>query len=159
MSRLFTLLAAMLLALGMLAGPALANQGQGGGPSLEGGNWLAGVATPVELEPGDVLLRDLSLNGTYDYVEVRHNIAETYAGYTTLVQREPNRIGGQNRVTHNPTNYNEAWLSILGPEGPGVHHKGTFSWYYEVDDNEWVSLKFQFNGKGELLNVNGVAPQ
>ena len=154
MRKTFVTALTLAVVVGVFAGPALAK-----GPQLERGNWLSDVATPVELASDDVTLE--TVNGT-SYVRVAHNIASDYEGYTTLVQRVPNRIGGENAVAEDlepGEQFDTAWLSILGPEGTSVTHKGTFSWYYEVDPDEWVSLTFTFDGHGNLLNVNGVAPE
>ena len=150
------------LALTLFAGAALANNGNGngngqgnGGPSPERGNSLSAVATPVDIAPEDITFHEI--NGT-PYVAIQHNVATDFDGYSTLVQREPARTGGKNVVTENPAEFDTAWLGILGSDGEGVEHKGKLSWYYEVGDGEWVSLVMQFNGKGELKSVNGVAP-
>ena len=140
---------AMVIALALSAmAPALAR-----GPSLERGNWLSGVAEPVDLDSGDVATGTLE-DGT-EYVMINHRIASEYEGYGTLVQREPVRYR-QNVVTEAPVNYDSAWLGIAGPQGPEIAHKGPMHWYYEVGDDEWVSLSFHFNGRGELLRVNDV---
>jgi hypothetical protein len=148
-----TVIAALTLAIAMgaLAGPALAK-----GPALERGNWLSGVATPVELSPADISLGELA-DGT-EFVTVNHNIAADFGGYDTLVQREPVRYK-QNVVTEVPVNFNSAWLGILGPQGPAVPHKGEMTWYYDTADAGWVSLTFKFDGQGNLEHVNGVVPQ
>ena len=137
------------LALSSMA-PAMAK-----GKSLERGNWLSGVAEPVALTADDVSIVTLP-NGT-EYVVVNHRIAVDNDGYDTLVQREPARYK-QNVVDTDPVNYDSAWLGISGPRGSSISHKGELNWYYEVGPNEWVSLTFQFNGKGELQHVNGVTP-
>lgn len=138
------------LALSSLA-PAIAK----GGPSLERGNWLSGVAEPVALTSDDV--RTITLANGTEYVVVDHGIATDHDGYTTLVQREPARYK-QNVVTYAPANFDSAWLGVTGPKGTSIGHKGELNWYYEVADGEWVSLTFAFNGKGKLLHVNGVTP-
>lgn len=135
--------------------PAMAKGGPAQGKSLERGNWLSGVAQPVELTPDDISTGTLA-NGT-EYVTIDHRIAADHDGYTTLVQREPVRYK-HNVVDTAPANFNSAWLGISGPSGPEIAHKGPMQWYYEVGDDEWVSLTFQFNGKGELVHVNGVRP-
>lgn len=150
MSKTLTAALSLVFALGLMAGPALAN-----GPSLERGNWLSGEATPVELTSDDVTTGTLA-DGT-EYVTVNHQIAATHGGYDTLVQREPARYQ-HNVVTDDPVNYDSAWLGIAGPSGPEVPHQGALTWYYETDDAGWVSLTFQFDGEGDLLDVNGVTP-
>ncbi|WP_331234132.1 hypothetical protein [Natronorarus salvus] len=136
-----------LFALGLVANPVSARR-------LERGNWLSGVAEPVELEPEDITFHEL--NGL-PYARIQHNIAAENDGYTTLVQREPNRIGGENHVDEEPDQFNDAWLGITEAHGE-IQHKGTFQWYYEVDEDEWVSLEFEFDENGNLLSVNGVEP-
>ena len=150
MKKIITVMAMVIaLALSALA-PALANG------HLEKGNWLSGVATPVELQPGDIVPGALD-DGT-EFVTVNHQIVAKHGAYDTLVQREPARYR-QNVVTADPENFNSAWLGIAGPQGPEIAHKGQMTWYYNTAEDGWVSLTFQFNGKGELLHVNGVSPE
>jgi hypothetical protein len=145
MKKIITVMAMVIaLALSALA-PALAN-----GKTLERGNWLSDVAEPVELQSTDITFH--TINGV-DYVRVQHNIG----AFETLVQREPARYR-QNVVT-GPGDFDVAWLGIVDSDGTPVDHKGQLNWYYEVDDDQWVSLTFQFNGKGELLHLNGVSPE
>ncbi|QBI20794.1 hypothetical protein ER308_15285 [Egibacter rhizosphaerae] len=164
MRRTLTLALAAAMTLGMMAAPALAqgngngNGNQGGGqPDItERGNSLASQAEPVELEPGDISAGTLE-DGT-EFITVDHQIVADHGEYDTLVQREPTRYKG-NEVDHDPGQFNAAWVGIAGPQGPEIAHKGQMTWYYDTEDNGWVSLTFQFNGKGELLHVNGVSPQ
>jgi hypothetical protein len=136
------------LAFGAVA-PAVAAPGNGQGPGLERGNWLSGVATPVELEPEAITFSEI--NGVA-YVRVQHDIGD----YAKLVQREPARYK-QNVVDETGGSFNAAWLGITDAEGTPVAHRGQLAWYYEVSEGEWVSLTFQFDGEGELLHVNGVS--
>lgn len=116
------------------------------GKSVERGNWLSGVAEPVELTADDITFHT---PGDIDYVRVEHGIG----AYDTLVQREPARYK-QNVVDRDGGDFTVAWLGIAGPEGPELDHKGELHWYYEVGDGEWVSLTFEFDGQGDLVRVN-----
>ncbi|TVR71148.1 MAG: hypothetical protein EA415_11750 [Sphaerobacteraceae bacterium] len=145
MRSLVTASLVAVLAVTLFAGVALGKQ-----PSVaERGNALASQATQVELTEDDVRFVQF---GDVSYVAIDHNLG----GWDNLVWREPARLGGQNNVS-GPDSFNTLYLGVAGPDGGGVAHKGQVSVYYEIN-GEWSSIIAQFDGKGELVHVNGVAP-
>ncbi len=146
MRRMTTLLATTLLAVGLVAAPASAK------PDPSKGNSQRSQATPVALDAGDIGFTTCD-DGAVEFYTIDHGFEEA-DGYTW---REPARLGGGNYVSDGGPTYGTLYLGVSGPECGEVHHKGQVSVYYEVD-GELYSIIAQFNGKGELIRVNGVRP-
>ncbi len=132
-------------------------KGQGQGNSLRSEATPA-VVTSVEAEVSDPDAGNFEEEFTY-YVLRFEGLP-----YDTWTYREPVRLGGENFVVEGEDeSINAFWFGVSAPDGDGiqhqVHHKGQVSMYYETAGGDVVSLIAQFNGKGELLHVNGVAPE
>lgn len=144
--KIIALVAALVMALGLMTGVVSANQ-----PCIsERGNALRSVATPVELTVDDVSIVQF---GDFFYVAIDHNLGDDY---NRFVWREPARLGGKNIVDKAQLGFNTLYLGVAGPDGGEVVHKGQVSVYYDLGDGVWVSIIAQFNGEGEFLSVNGV---
>jgi hypothetical protein len=136
------------------ASPAVANHNN---------NRRRSEAEPVDLESGDVVAKtadpsQANFEEEFTYWRVDHGIVYTESEY-----REPARTGPD--VYHlGGGDYESFWFGVSGPDDDGVqheiNHKGQVAFYMlEEGTGEWKSLKVQFNGKGELIHVNGVEPQ
>ncbi len=136
MARFTTLLAVTLLALGLIAGPALA-KGNSNGNS--GGNSLRSRSTPVEVTVTEV----------GDWYRIEHNLN---AAAADTVWNEPVKYANDNRMASGVDTFNSLWL--YGPTHESGH-KGTVTVYYESEGN-WQHITARFTGKGELVQVNGV---
>lgn len=154
------LLLVALLALSLIAGPAVAKNGNGNGPDRD--NSKRSEATPIDLDPGDieVVTTDVgaaNFDETFDYYVVRHGVE-----YDEAVYREPARTGPDN-FRLGESDAGAFWFSVSAPDADGVQHRidhrGQVAFFMkDADTGEWMSLKAQFNGKGELVHVNGVKP-
>lgn len=120
-------------------------------------------AEPVELEPGDVVaIRSDQSQDNFDkeftYWRVDHGVEFTESEY-----REPARTGPD--VFHlDASDVESFWFGVSAPDGDGiqheVNHKGQVAFYMkERGSDDWKSLKAQFDGRGDLLHVNGVEPE
>lgn len=138
MARLTTLLAVTLLVLGMLAGPALAKNGNNGN---NGGNSLRAQSTAV----------DVTVTEVGDWYRVQHDLN---ADAATTVWNEPVKYANENQQASGVDTFDALWL--YGPSH-AQGHKGPVTVYYE-DDGTWQHIAARFNGKGELVQVNGVRP-
>jgi hypothetical protein len=147
MRRGFIAVMAVVFAFGMLAAPVLAN-GKG--------NSARSHATPVELTADDLGAAMCANGEDVNYYTVQHNLGTDEGAADDIIWREPARLGGQN-VHFGPqsTAWNTLYLGVSGPECGDIQHKGQVSVYYEFE-GETFSIVAQFNGKGELLRVNGV---
>ena len=128
------------LALGMMA-PAMAN------------NSARSTATPVELGADDVNIVQF---GEFSYVAIDHNLGDQDCTYT---YREAARLGGQTAEPVDLDGFNTLYLGVSAPDAEGnqgeIFHKGQVSVYYDCN-GETQSIVAQFNGKGEILHVNGI---
>ena len=155
--RRFTTVFVVILAMGMLAGTAMAGKGAGNSNSLRA------QATPVELDPGDVEILESDTDADnfeeeFTYYVVRHGIEYEEASY-----RGPARLGPENHVLGG-SDAGSFWFGVSAPDPEDgiqseIVHKGQENLYMKDSNGDWHSLKVQFNGKGELLHVNGEAPQ
>lgn len=119
-------------------------------------------AEPVELESGDVveLVSDPGA-GNFDeeftYWRVDHGVAYDESEY-----REPARTG-PDVFELDGSDVGSFWFGVSAPDEDGIQHefdhKGQVALYMkESETGEWKSLKAQFDGKGDLLHVNGIEP-
>ncbi len=136
MARFTTLLAVTLLALGLIAGPALAK-----GNGNNGGNSLRSQSTPVEVTVTEI----------GDWYRIDHNLAATAAD---TVWNEPVKYANVNQVASGVTTFDSLWL--YGPSHE-LGHKGSVTVYYETD-GAWQHITAKFTGKGRLVQANGVRP-
>jgi hypothetical protein len=116
------------------------------------------VITSVEAEVSDPDRANFEEEFTY-YV-VRFETIENVVNWT---YREPAVRGGNNDYSIVTSgSWSAFWFGVSGPDGSGIQHpvdhKGQVSMYYETQDGDVYSIIAQFNGKGELLHVNGVRP-
>lgn len=136
------------LAFGMMA-PALAKQPD----RAVRGNSLSSVAVPVVINAGDIGSVTCANGNTY--YTVQHNLGANHGSADDILWREPNRLGGQN-VSFGGGIWNTLYLGIANAQCAAIRHKGQVTVYY-VYGNDVYSITAEFNGKGELLSVNGVA--
>jgi hypothetical protein len=147
MRKTFTAVLGLLLLVGLTAGPALA-QDQGRGNSARS------VAAPVELTAGDLGASMCQNDVDVAFYTVQHNLGSNEGAADAIIWREPTRLGGQN-VSIGGGAWDTLYLGVSGPECGDIQHKGQVSVSYQYED-ETFSIVAQFNGKGELLSVNGV---
>lgn len=119
-------------------------------------------AEPVALEPGDVVAQTAdpsasNFDTAFTFWRVDHGVSYSEAEY-----REPARTGPD---VYNLGGYagGSFWFGVSAPDDQGIQHKidhtGQVAFYMrDSTTGEWRSLKAQFNGKGDLLHVNGVEP-
>lgn len=142
------------LALTLFAGAAFANNGKG--------NSARSVAEPAVITEVSAEVADPSASNfeeEFTYYVVRFEDID-HAEWT---YREPVRLGGNGDVSMEWNATSSAfWFGVTAPDGDGIQHeikhKGQVSMYYETADGDVYSIIAQFNGKGELKHVNGVAP-
>ncbi|SNR31578.1 hypothetical protein SAMN06265360_1021 [Haloechinothrix alba] len=159
---------ATILALGVMAGPAVASgdgQGMSQGPDAcdSQHNNLRGQADPVELEPGDVVTRTSdpeqdNFEAEFDFYRVDHGLTD----FDETVYREPVRLGPDNYCLGASSGTGSFWFGVTAPDGDGIQHKIDHKgkiWLYFDAEGGWKSLELQFDGKGQLRHANGVAPQ
>lgn len=127
-----TAILALVFMVGLLAGPALADNN-----SLR-----------AQAELADVTVTTTELDGI-PYAAVRHDL-----DYERYVWCEPVRLGGAAECFEGTDSFHTLYLGITEAPHQPVHHTGQVSVYYETDDG-WKAIIAQFNGKGELLRVNG----
>lgn len=160
--RMLTVSISMMAAVALLATPALSQSGpgQGHGPPERGDdvcqerhNNLRSQAEPIDLAVGDVEER----TGKRDGEEVTYWVVRHDVDFSEAVYREPSRLGPDNFCLGG-SDVGSFWFGIAGPDLTPIEHSGQANLYLQ-DDDGWHSLKAQFNGRGELKHVNGVAPQ
>jgi hypothetical protein len=117
-------------------------------PAMADGNSARSEATPVALTADDVNIVQF---GTFSYVAIDHNLGDQGCTYT---YREAARLGGQTEDALDLGTFNTLYLGV-SDGGNAISHKGQVSVYYTCDDGV-KSIVAQFNGKGEVLSVNGV---
>lgn len=119
-------------------------------------------ANLVDLSPGDVVEQTSDPDASnfeeeFPFWRVDHGIT-----YDTAKYREPVRTGpGVVELGGSSGSY---WFGVSAPDSEGIQHRivhtGQTSLYLkESDTDEWKELRLQFDGQGNLLNVNGVSPQ
>lgn len=120
-------------------------------------------AEPVDLEPGDDVERtsdpsQSNFEEEFTFWRVDHGVEFTESEYP-----EPARTGPD--VFHlGASSTGSFWFGVSAPDQNGIQHEinhtGQVAFYMlEAGTDEWTSLKAQFTGTGDLLHVNGVAPQ
>lgn len=134
--RITTLLAATLLAIGMIAGPAMAKPDKDAGAK---GNSFRAQSTPAEV----------TVTESGDWYRIQHDLGVIAED---TVWNEPVKFGGENTQASSgdapaDTPFDVLWLPVDG-------HKGPVTVYYDTGDG-WEHVTAQFNGKGELVHVNG----
>lgn len=162
--RLRVVMAAMMAALALFAGPAVAqdNPGRAYGPPEgdepicdERHNNLSSQADPIELEDGDVEEKTATND---DGEEVTFWVVHHGVEYQRAVYREPARLGPDNFCLGG-SDVGSFWFGIAGPDLTRIEHQGQVRLYFEDANGDWHSLRAQFDGRGQLLHVNGVEPQ
>jgi hypothetical protein len=149
MKRSIVVALTALLALGMVAGPAVANPGQG-----QGNNSARAVAEQVELTADD-LGASMCQNGEdVRFYTVQHNLGSEHGAADDITFREPARTGPEN-VSVGGGAWDTLYLAVSGPECGDIQHRGQVTVNYHYGDDIY-QIVAQFNGKGELLRVNGV---
>jgi hypothetical protein len=149
-----------ILAMTLLAGAALANNGNGHANGK--GNSARSVAEPAVITSVEAEVSNPDADNfdeEFTYYVVRFEDID-HVGWT---YREPARLGGNGDVSMDWDATSGAfWFGVSAPDADGIQHeighKGQASMYYETEDGDVYSIVAQFNGKGELLHVNGVAP-
>ena len=156
MKKIITVMALVIaLALSTLA-PALANNGNGQGNSARS------IATPAEITSVTAETSDpeaTNFEEEFTYYVVRFEEIE----HVQWTYREPARLGGQNHDVGWEGTSDAFWFGVSAPDDDGIQHeilhRGQVSMYYETAGGDVYSIVAQFNGKGELLHVNGVSPE
>lgn len=121
------------LALSSLA-PAMAKNGNGN----NGVNSLRAASTPV----------DVSVDERGDWYVITHGLG---ADADSTVWAEPVKYANDNQQATGSEEFDALWLFAPSHERG---HKGQVTVYYDLGD-EWQHITAQFNGKGELVRVNG----
>lgn len=152
------------LALTLFAGAALANNGNGNGNGHANGqgNSARSVAEPATIASVEAQASNPEAGNfeeEFTYYVVRFDDID----HIEWTYREPVRLGGNGDVSMNwDATSNAFWFGVSAPDNDGIQHevkhKGQVSMYYETADGDVYSVIAQFNGKGELKHVNGVAP-
>lgn len=135
MTRIVTVAATAVLVLGLIAGPALAKPGNNGN---NGGNSLRAQSTPVEVTVTEV----------GEYYRIQHDLEATAE---QTVWNEPVKYANDNQVATGGGTFDALWLYAPSHD---LGHKGQVTVYYNID-GAWQHITAQFNGKGELVHVNG----
>lgn len=142
------------LALTLFAGAAFANNGKG--------NSARSVAEPAVITEVSAEVADPSA-GNFEEEFTYYVVRFEEINHTDWTYREPARLGGNGDFITPWVGASSAfWFGVTSPDDNGIQHeidhKGQVSMYYTTADGEIVSIIAQFNGKGELQHVNGVAP-
>lgn len=128
-------------------------------PAMAKGNSARSEATPAEItsvvaetsDPGAANFEEEFTYYVIRFEEIDH-VQWTY--------REPARLGGKNHEAEWASTSTAFWFGVTAPDGDGIQHeiahKGQVNMYYETPDGDIYSITAQFNGKGDLLHVNGV---
>jgi hypothetical protein len=148
MRRSFIAMMAMVFAFGMLAAPALAN-----GPD-RGNNSARSMATAVELSADDLGASMCDNGEDVRFYTVQHNLGSELGPADDITFREPARTGPEN-VSVGGGAWDTLYLAVTGPECGEIEHRGQVTVNYHYGDDIYTIVA-QFNGKGELLRVNGV---
>jgi hypothetical protein len=147
----FAAFLALLLAMSTVG--VVVAQGQGNGNSARSVAEPATI-TSVEAEVSNPAAANFEEEFTY-YVVRFDPIDHVHWTY-----REPARLGGSNTSVAWAGTSNAFWFGVTAPDSQGIQHnfdhKGQVSMYYETADGDVYSIIAQFNGKGELISVNGV---
>lgn len=131
-----------LLALGLLAGPAAAKNGNG---AQKGKTHASTVALlNAEAQPSD----DVEVRRSGDWYVISHEVDATEAD--SILWREPSVYGGGFEEVA-PATVADLWLYAPGNEIR--QHSGLVQVSYEVD-GEWFELRMQFDEDGVLRTVN-----
>lgn len=80
------------------------------------------------------------------------------ADFKQLVYREPAHLGPEHHCLGSGS-YDSFWFGVSGPDKSGtqheIDHKGKVFLYFKKN-GQWKPLYAQFDGKGNLVRVNGV---
>lgn len=171
MRRTVTIASAALLIFGFVAAPGLAQDHPGTPPTgdpedicNEPHNNLRSKAEEIDLDEGDVVEKTSdpdapNFEEEFTFWRVDHGVA-----YDESVYREPARVGPKNFCLGGFAG-GSFWFGVSAPDADGIQHKidhkGGVDLYLQPDagDNDtWMSLRVQFDGRGNLLHVNGVEP-
>lgn len=128
--------------------------------SPEKGNSMRSEAQPVTVTSVEAEVSDPSASNfeeEFTYYVVRFEDVE----FDKWMYREPARLGGgENHVAEFSTTWDAFWFGVTAPDSEGIqhkiNHKGQATQYFMDTEGNVYSLTAQFNGKGELLHVNGV---
>lgn len=154
--------------------PVLANNHQGSPPNfppgsnapVDRGTHLVSRSEPLDVtsvteQPSDPTRSNFDDEFTFWRVDF-----EEVTFHDRWVYREPVRLGGgENFVLDGlgGSTVDAFWYGVSVPDEDGVHHDidhtGRVTSYYETAPDRWRSLAAQFNGRHELLRVNGVEPE
>ena len=152
MKKIITVMALVIaLALSTLA-PALANNGNG-----QGNNSARSVAQLVELTADDIGASMCDNGEDVRFYTVQHDLGSDLGAADDITFREPARTGPANLSVGGGA-WDTLYLGVSGPECGDIQHKGQVTVNYHYGDDIYTIVA-QFNGKGELLHVNGVSPE
>lgn len=123
-------------------------------------NNLRGKATQIDINRDDIHVKKSdpdqdNFDEKFTYYRVDHD----QGPFSQLVYREPARLGPENHCLGSGS-YDSFWFGVSAPGDDGIQHEitheGKVSLYFQETDGDWKSLIAQFDGKGNLLRVNGV---
>jgi hypothetical protein len=140
------------------------------GRELHRGNWLASQAEPLEVTEVLAQTSDPTRANFEEEFTFWRVTFEPAVDYVAWIYREPAR-GDFNPAQPGRSNFvfdcpeicssgNRFWYGVTAPGADGIQHeivhRGAVHQYFITSEGDVRSLVAQFNGKGELLHVNGV---
>lgn len=132
----------------------------GANTALANDNRRRNEAELVELSPGDIEVQTSDPDASNFEEEFTYYVVRFGFEYDEAEYREPARTGPE-VFGLGGSGAGAFWFGVSAPDGDGiqheVQHRGQVSLYLRVGD-EWREIRAQFNGRGELVNVNGVRP-
>lgn len=138
------------------ATPALAN-GRGQNRS----NKRRSDSERLDVSPGDIEEVQTDPEADNFEEEFTYWVVRDIPEYDSAVWRGPARTGPEN-IELGGSDVGSFWVGVSAPDEDGIQHevdhRGQESLYLHVGDDTY-ELRFQFDGRGTLRNVNGVEPE
>jgi hypothetical protein len=155
---------ALVLAFGLMAGPAFANNGNGKGnaPDRANTNETLGFherAEAVEVSEVRAEVADPT-RANFDEQFIYYRVSYEEVTYENHLYREVNRLDGNFEFGAGTSS--RFWFGVTGPDADGIQHQtvhptGKAVQYFRTDEG-WKHLTATFED-GRLVDVNGVEPE
>lgn len=124
------------------------------GPGNATSNGSRSTAQRADLTADDVSAQLCQNGEDVAYYAIAHGLGSDLGAATKITFREPARTGPEN-ITVGDGAWDTLYLGVTGPECGDIQHRGQVTVNYHYEDGI-RTIVAQFNGKGELLRVNGV---
>lgn len=117
----------------------------------------------LDLEEGDLVAEVADPDADNFEEEFTYWVVDLGIEYDASNYRAPARLGPENHETGG-SDVERYWFGVSAPDENGIQHeidhRGQEVLYIrEAETADWYEIRAQFDGRGNLRNVNGIKPE